>query len=60
MSDDRRPGRPPLDPNHRSIPVTVRLSPSQYDDAHQQARRERITLPELIRRRLSDDDEADD
>jgi hypothetical protein len=53
MSDQppRRPGRPPLDPAGRSsIPVTVRFSPQQFEDLAGRAARDRVSLPEHIRR----------
>jgi hypothetical protein len=47
----RRPGRPPLDDADRlSVPVTVRLPSRQYDELWRRAHRERISVPELIRK----------
>lgn len=50
MRTPKRPGRPPLDPESPgSVPVTVRLSPRQYDAVDHMARVTRRTVPELIR-----------
>ncbi|PYR30334.1 MAG: hypothetical protein DMF90_27920 [Acidobacteria bacterium] len=46
-----RPGRPPLDDTDReSVMVNVRLPLRQYDAVWQRAQRERVTVPEWIRR----------
>jgi hypothetical protein len=51
----RRPGRPPLDKDDEdSVSVHVRLSPREYDAAYQRAQRDRVTVPESIRRQLRD------
>jgi hypothetical protein len=46
----RRPGRPPLDDNDESVGVHVRLPSREYDAVYEKARRERVTVPEVIRR----------
>lgn len=50
----RPPGRPPLDDNDPSVAVIVRMPSRQYDDAYQQAQRDRISVPEVIRRALKE------
>ena len=58
----RRPGRPNLVDGERTAAVNVRLPVSQFDKACGRATRERVTLPELLRRglaRVLDDDDAD-
>jgi hypothetical protein len=51
----RRPGRPALVEGDRSVYVTVAIPSKQYDDIYQQAQRQRLGVPEVIRRRLRDD-----
>ena len=48
----RKPGRPPLDDYDPSTTVTLRVASKDYDDLYSRARRERISVPELIRRDL--------
>lgn len=48
----RRPGRPPLSDDGPTKPVCFALSCEKYDRLYARARRERITVPELIRRAL--------
>jgi hypothetical protein len=48
----RRPGRPALDPDDRSVTVTLRLPSKAYDRVMAHAQQERVTIAELIRRRL--------
>ncbi len=50
----KRRGRPPLDANNDSIPVNVSLTSKQFAAASESARRERITVQDLIRRVLPD------
>lgn len=45
-------GRPPLDVASPTTQVTVRLSVKQLDDLCRQATAARVSLPELIRRKL--------
>jgi hypothetical protein len=60
----RRPGRPRLDPDHLSTAVHLRLPGDAYDALYQLARREHVSVPEIIRRHLAsqrrDDDTHDD
>jgi hypothetical protein len=49
----RRPGRPPLDRDDPSVAVTFRLPSRRVNSLCQRAARERISVPELIRRGLS-------
>lgn len=65
MPQTGRPGRRPLAATQRkSAAVTVKLTTQEYDRADRRATRERVTLPELMRRslssRLNDDDDGDD
>jgi hypothetical protein len=62
MTNQTRPkGRPPLVDGDTTTPVTVRFPTRDFDRACQQAARERVPLPELVRRGLTrvltDDDE---
>lgn len=53
MSDvptPRRSGRPALDERDPSVAVNVRLPSKWYDDTYARARRERVSVPERIRR----------
>lgn len=55
MPDDdqrKRKGRPTLDPHDTSASVCLVLPSKQFDQLDAEARRERVSLPELIRRRL--------
>ena len=60
MADSPGPGRPPLQRGDPSVSVHVRVPSSQYDRLDQRAKAERVNIPELIRRRMADDDEGDD
>jgi hypothetical protein len=61
MSEPRRTGRPPLDDHDPSVNVSIKIPSRQYDALFEQAQRERVSLPEMIRRRIRrDDDDADD
>jgi hypothetical protein len=60
MSEPRKPGRPPLDDRDPSVNVSIKMPSRQYDALFEQAQRERVSLPEVIRRRLRRDDEDDD
>ncbi len=46
----RVPGHPPLDDEHPSVPVHVKMPSHQYDDTYARAQANRITVPEQIRR----------
>jgi hypothetical protein len=45
-----RPGRPRLDENDESVGVHVQMTAKQYDDVYSRAQRDRVTVPERIRR----------
>jgi hypothetical protein len=47
-----RPGRPALDENDRSAQICVSVTARKYDQVYQRAQRERISVPEVIRRAL--------
>ena len=49
----RRPGRPPLDVREPSVPVCLKVSGPQYNDLTERAKRERVSVSELIRRDLA-------
>lgn len=61
----RRPGRPALDAaDTPSVSVHVRIPARQYDAVYQAASSSRVSVPELIRRRVAaqahdDDDELE-
>jgi hypothetical protein len=65
-SDDRRPGRPPLQRGERSVSVCVKLPSAQFDAACRRAAADRMSVPELLRRaassalRATDDEDDDD
>ena len=48
----RTPGRPPLDDSDPCVDVHLRLPSKQYDEAWERAQRERISVPEVLRRML--------
>ena len=48
----RKTGRPPLDRNHPSVPICIKVPAHHYDQLWHAARRARTTVPELIRRKL--------
>ena len=50
--EDRRRGRPRLDPSDSSMSVHVRLPTKQYDAAVKRASDERLSLADYIRRRI--------
>ena len=49
-----RPGRPPLDDDDESVPVSLKLPSKQYDDLWRQAQAQEVSVPEVIRRTLAD------
>lgn len=49
----KRPGRRPLDENDPSVDVHLRLPSKQYDAVYEQASRERVTVQEVIRRKIA-------
>jgi hypothetical protein len=55
MSVPRRPGRPPLDAKDRSVPVCIKMPARQYDQLYERAQRERVSVPDFIRRKLAAD-----
>lgn len=52
MSDLRRLGRPRIDDDEESVPVSTRLPLSQYDELTERARRADVSVAEQIRRDL--------
>jgi hypothetical protein len=54
MTPPKRPGRPPLDPNDPTVNTHVRLPSKLYDEAYARAQKDRVTVPEAIRRALKD------
>lgn len=49
----RRVGRPPIDPQDESVKLSVALPAKRYDELCAEARRDRLTLPDLLRRLLA-------
>ena len=47
-------GRPPLDPKDRSVKLTIRVSPRDYDDAQARATAKRVSISEWVRRTMRD------
>ena len=47
-------GRPPLDRRDTSVSVHVRLPARAYDRMYQQAKDAKVTVPEVIRRRMAE------
>jgi hypothetical protein len=57
MADDqRKTGRPPVDPTdpQKSVGVHLRLPSSQYDRTYQRASAAGVSVPEQLRRDLRD------
>lgn len=52
MEHRRPPGRPPLDPQHPSVKVCLSVPSDDYDAYYAKARRDRVSVPEVIRRSL--------
>jgi hypothetical protein len=48
----KRTGRPPLDPDDPSVKVTISLPAKQFDRYCAAARRQDLSLPEVLRRAL--------
>jgi hypothetical protein len=48
------PGRPPLDDEDASVEVGVTLPAKQFDAYARRALREDVSVPEIIRRELSE------
>lgn len=49
-----RLGRPRLDPDDTTVTICVRFSPDRYDVLFAEAQRERVSVPELLRRALAE------
>jgi hypothetical protein len=62
MASVKRGWRPALDPNnpHSSTSVHVTLTGPAYDEIYAQAQRDRVTVPEVIRRKLAGDHRDDE
>lgn len=60
MGEPKRRGRPYLDGETKSIPVTVALPPKQFDRLCREAQRDGKTLPQVIRRKIDSADEDDE
>lgn len=43
------PGRPRLDDDSETVPVTVKMSAAEYDRTYQRAKTERVSVSEQIR-----------
>jgi hypothetical protein len=56
---DPKRGRPPLDAAHPSVKVCFSLPTPQYDHLYERAQRERVSIGEVIRRKLDDDHDDD-
>lgn len=54
-----RRGRPSIDPDDGSCKVTITLPNRTYDSLHARATRERLTVPDLIRRELRRERQSD-
>jgi len=52
LEEHRPPGRPPLSPGHASTDVCVKMPVGMYDQAYALATRERVSVPEVMRRAL--------
>lgn len=46
----KSPGRPPLDDDDESVPVSTRMPSRQYDDLSQRAKDARVSVAEQVRR----------
>jgi hypothetical protein len=46
-------GRPPLDRRDRSVAICVTLPSRQYDRLYQRAQRAKVSVPEVVRRQLT-------
>jgi hypothetical protein len=49
-----RPGRPRLTPDETLVPLSVRVSPKQYDETQRQATEAQMTMADWIRQMLAD------
>lgn len=50
MSEPKRPGRPALDADDPCVDVHLRMPSKEYDVTFERAQRDRVTVPERIRR----------
>jgi hypothetical protein len=50
MKPTRPPGRPRLDENDESVPVSTRMPSRQYNDLYDRAQSARVSLAEQLRR----------
>jgi hypothetical protein len=48
----KRTGRPPLDDDDESVPLHLTVTAKQYDTLDGRARRDRVSIQEIIRRDL--------
>jgi hypothetical protein len=55
----RPKGRPPLDSRYQSVAVSVRLTAPDYDSICQQAKRQQVSVADMLRQRLHRDDDDD-
>jgi hypothetical protein len=53
-------GRPPLDPSARSVAIQLRVPARDYDVLYGRAQREGVSIPEVVRRDLTDSARARD
>lgn len=51
MADPKR-GRPPLDTNDRTVPVSLGIPKKQFERLCTEARRDSVSVPEYIRRAI--------
>lgn len=63
MTAPKSPGRPPLGPASRAVPVCVRMTRTEYDAAYARAQRDGVSVPDVLRTALNhalrDPDEED-
>jgi hypothetical protein len=50
MKSTRPPGRPPLDDDDESVPVSTRMPTRQYNDLYERAQAARVSVAEQLRR----------
>ena len=63
MAAVARPGRPPLDDDDPSVSVHVKVPGQTFDQLYEKSRRERVSMPALVRRAIArelDDDERNE
>lgn len=59
MTTAKRGGRRPLDAHDVSVHVSVSLPSKQVDELRERAQRERVSVPEMIRRDLREGRDAE-